>query len=51
MTTVTTVEVTLAVAAPPAEVFRYWTDPVRYVRWMGAWPRSMPGRAAGTRWR
>ena len=36
MTTVTTVEVTLAVAAPPAEVFRYWTDPVRYVRWMGA---------------
>lgn len=36
MTTVTAVEVTLAVAAAPAEVFRYWTDPVRYVRWMGA---------------
>ena len=36
MTTVAAVEVTLAVAAAPAEVFRYWTDPVRYVRWMGA---------------
>lgn len=36
MTTVTAMEVTLEVAAPPAEVFRYWTDPVRCVRWMGA---------------
>lgn len=36
MMTVTAAEVTLQVAAPPAEVFRYWTDPVRYVRWMGA---------------
>ncbi|HEX7163014.1 MAG TPA: SRPBCC domain-containing protein [Trebonia sp.] len=36
MTTVTPVEVTLEVAAAPAEVFGYWTDPVRYVRWMGA---------------
>jgi len=24
------------VAAPPAEVFSYFTDPARYVRWMGA---------------
>jgi len=36
MTTVTAVEMTLEIAAPPAEVFRYWTDPARYVRWMGA---------------
>jgi uncharacterized protein YndB with AHSA1/START domain len=30
------VEVTLPIAAPPAEVFAYLTDPARYVRWMGA---------------
>jgi uncharacterized protein YndB with AHSA1/START domain len=36
MTTIPAVEVTLALAAPPAEVYRYLTDPVRYVRWMGS---------------
>jgi uncharacterized protein YndB with AHSA1/START domain len=36
MTTVTAAEVNLQIAAPPAEVFGYLTDPVRYVRWMGA---------------
>ena len=34
MTTVA--EVTLDIDAPPAEVFRYLTDPARYVRWMGS---------------
>jgi uncharacterized protein YndB with AHSA1/START domain len=29
-------QVTLPVAAAPAEVFRYLTDQARYVRWMGA---------------
>src|SRR6267154_853313 len=36
MTTVTAAEVTLDIDAPPAEVFRYLTDPARYVRWMGS---------------
>ena len=36
MTTVTVAEVTLDMHAPPAEVFRYLTDPARYVRWMGS---------------
>jgi Activator of Hsp90 ATPase homolog 1-like protein len=30
------------VAAPPEEVFRYFTDPARYVRWMGAEARLNP---------
>jgi uncharacterized protein YndB with AHSA1/START domain len=36
MTTSPAAEVTLPIAAPPAEVFGHFTDPVRYVRWMGA---------------
>ena len=35
MTTIPAAEVTLDLAAPPAEVYRYLTDPARYVRWMG----------------
>jgi uncharacterized protein YndB with AHSA1/START domain len=35
VTTIPAVEVTLDLAAPPAEVFSYLTDPARYVRWMG----------------
>lgn len=30
------VEVSLHVAATPETVFRYFTDPARYVRWMGS---------------
>jgi Activator of Hsp90 ATPase homolog 1-like protein len=30
------------VAAPPAEVFNYFTDPARYVRWMGAEAKLNP---------
>ncbi|HLX48042.1 MAG TPA: hypothetical protein VKS82_06905 [Streptosporangiaceae bacterium] len=30
-----TVEVSVRVPAPRAEVFGYFTDPVRQVRWMG----------------
>jgi uncharacterized protein YndB with AHSA1/START domain len=61
MTTIPAVEVTLGLTAPPAEVYRYLTDPARYVRWMGrsavleAWPggryevtMSDGFRAAGT---
>ena len=36
MTTVTVAQVTLDIDAPPTEVFRYLTDPARYVRWMGS---------------
>jgi uncharacterized protein YndB with AHSA1/START domain len=35
-TTIPAAEVTLPVAAAPGEVFAYFTDPARYVRWMGA---------------
>lgn len=37
-----TVEVTARVAAPPAEVFGYSTDPARQVRWMGRSARLDP---------
>ncbi len=36
MTTIPAVVITLDLAAPPAEVYRYLTDPARYVRWMGS---------------
>jgi uncharacterized protein YndB with AHSA1/START domain len=29
------VELERRLSAPPIEVFAYWTDPARYVRWMG----------------
>lgn len=35
-TAIPAAEVTLPIAAPPAEVFAYLTDAARYVRWMGA---------------
>lgn len=35
-TSIPAAEVTLPIAAAPAEVFAYLTDPARYVRWMGA---------------
>ena len=36
MSEISPVEVTLHVPAAPDEVFRYLTDPARYVRWMGS---------------
>jgi uncharacterized protein YndB with AHSA1/START domain len=36
MTEQSAVEISLHVAAPPGEVFRYLTEPARYVRWMGS---------------
>src|SRR3954468_18688142 len=29
-------EISVLVSAPPATVFRFFTDPARYVAWMGA---------------
>jgi uncharacterized protein YndB with AHSA1/START domain len=36
------VEVTIHVPAAPADVFRYFTDPARCVRWMGSEARLEP---------
>jgi uncharacterized protein YndB with AHSA1/START domain len=36
MTDVTVLEVTVHIAAAPETVFPYFTDPARYVRWMGS---------------
>jgi uncharacterized protein YndB with AHSA1/START domain len=36
MTEPTAVDVTLHIAAAPADVFRFLTDPARYVEWMGS---------------
>jgi uncharacterized protein YndB with AHSA1/START domain len=45
------VEVTVRVAAPPAAVFGYLTDPARYVQWMGseAVIEPVPGGAYAVR--
>ena len=41
----TPVEVSIHIAAPPETVFRFFTDPDRYVQWMGACAKlePMPG--------
>lgn len=36
MTEITPVEVTMHLAAGPEDVFRFFTDPARYVQWMGS---------------
>jgi uncharacterized protein YndB with AHSA1/START domain len=36
MTEIAPVEVAIHLAAPPEEVFRFFTDPARYVQWMGS---------------
>ena len=36
MTEIAPVEVTVRVPAVPSEVFSYFTDPARYVQWMGS---------------
>jgi uncharacterized protein YndB with AHSA1/START domain len=36
MTEVSVLEVTVHIAATPETVFPYFTDPARYVRWMGS---------------
>lgn len=42
MTTIAPVEVTVHVAAVPEDVFGYFTDPARYVQWMGAEAKLEP---------
>ncbi len=42
MATADVVEVEMELAAPPADVYRYWTDPDRYPRWMGRSVRLDP---------
>ena len=36
MTEIAPVDVTMHLAAPPVDVFRFFTDPARYVQWMGS---------------
>jgi uncharacterized protein YndB with AHSA1/START domain len=36
MTEIAPVEVTMHIAAAPGDVFPYFTDPARYVQWMGS---------------
>jgi uncharacterized protein YndB with AHSA1/START domain len=36
MTEIAPVDVTMRLAAPPEDVFRFFTDPARYVQWMGS---------------
>ena len=40
------VEVTLVIAARPGTIFRYFTDPARFARWMGEASVSTPSPAA-----
>ncbi|HYT26427.1 MAG TPA: SRPBCC domain-containing protein [Actinomycetota bacterium] len=42
MTDIDPVEVTVHVPAAPADVFPYFTDPARYVQWMGSEARLEP---------
>jgi uncharacterized protein YndB with AHSA1/START domain len=42
MTEADEIEVQVALDAPPAEVYRYWTEPDRYQRWMGRMVRLDP---------
>jgi len=42
MATMAPVEVTVHIAAAPADVFGYFTDPARYVRWMGSEAKLEP---------
>jgi uncharacterized protein YndB with AHSA1/START domain len=36
MTEIAPVDVTMHLAPPPEDVFRFFTDPARYVQWMGS---------------
>ncbi len=42
MTEISPVEVTLHVPAAPEDVFSYFTDPARYVQWMGSEAKLEP---------
>jgi uncharacterized protein YndB with AHSA1/START domain len=42
MTEIAPVEVTMRIAAPPQDVFPYFTDPARYVYWMGSEAKLEP---------
>ena len=57
MTDADVLEVSVHIAAQPETVFPYFTDPVRYVQWMGSEAtldpsrRRLPRRACATAWR
>jgi uncharacterized protein YndB with AHSA1/START domain len=42
MTQIAPVEVTVCITAAPQEVFAYFTDPARYVQWMGSEAKLEP---------
>ena len=42
MTEIAPVEVTTQIAVPPEDVFPYFTDPARYVQWMGSEAKLKP---------
>jgi uncharacterized protein YndB with AHSA1/START domain len=42
MTEIAPVEVTMHIAAAPEDVFGYFTDPARYVQWMGSEAKLEP---------
>ncbi|HEY5356761.1 MAG TPA: SRPBCC domain-containing protein [Streptosporangiaceae bacterium] len=42
MTEISAVEVTLHIPAAPEDVFSYFTDPARYVQWMGSEAKLEP---------
>ena len=42
MTEIAPVEVTMHIAAAPQDVFPYFTDPARYVQWMGTEAKLEP---------
>jgi uncharacterized protein YndB with AHSA1/START domain len=42
MTEIAPVEVTMHIAAAPGDVFPYFTDPARYVQWMGSEAKLEP---------
>lgn len=42
MTEIAPVEVTMHITVPPEDVFPYFTDPARYVQWMGSEAKLEP---------
>jgi hypothetical protein len=48
MTEIPAVEVSMHMPAPPEDVFPYFTDPARYVQWMGSEAKLEPVPGGGT---